>query len=426
MSPTEELGRAIADEQDALLANDDDLRIVRERVLASVEAGPSRPRWRRSAVVLAAAAAVLAAVALLVVGLAPKKLEFTVGAMRTAGSVDQWLAAGTKPLTVDFSDGTRVALAPSSRARITAVEPTGATVAVETGHAEFAVVHRKHTSWRVTLGPFAVHVTGTRFNVDWDPDAQVMVLKLVEGRVTVSGCVLGDGRPVVAGETVRASCKERRVEITSAPPASASAAAAANPPASSAIAEVTPEALPLEGAAAADSAAPPGSAAPAESAAPAGPAKSDWRKLVRTGRYRDAYAAADAEGFDALCSRGSAGDLLMLGDAARLSGKLAKAEHAYLTLRQRFGGGGTGAVAAFMLARIAFDQRGAPGQAARWLQTYLSEAPGGPLAREALGRLIEAERRSGNRAGAEQTARQYLARYPSGPHAELARRVLGE
>ncbi len=423
MSPTEELGRAIADEQDALLADADDLRIVRERVLASVEARVAEPRWRRSVVLVAAAAALVGAIVLLVMRLTPPKLEFTVGAMRSAGSVDQWLAAGSKPLGVDFSDGTHVALAPAARARITAVEPTGATVAVETGHAEFAVVHRAHASWRVTLGPFAVHVTGTRFNVDWDPEAQVLVLKLVEGRVVVSGCVLGDGRPVVAGETVRASCKERRVEITSAPPASASAAALA-PSASAAVAEVAADALPLEGAPA-GSAAPEASAAPGERAS-AAPAAPDWRKLARTGHYRQAYAAADADGFQGLCGRGSASDLLLLGDAARLSGKLAQAEHAYLTLRQRFGGGGTGAVAAFMLARIAFDQRGSPGQAARWLETYLAEAPGGALAREALGRLIEARRRSGNSGGAQQAARQYLARYPSGPHAELARRVIGE
>lgn len=413
MSPTEELGRVVAAEQDALIARTDDLPIVRERVLASLDARAPRPAWRHPAALLAAAA-LLAGVALLLVipRFSARPLTFTVGATHSAGAVDQWLAAGKQPLSVDFSDGTRVALAPDSRARITAVEPHGATVAVEKGHAEFAVTHTSHASWRVTLGPFSVHVTGTRFKVDWDPETETLVLELVQGRVIASGCVLGDGRPVVAGERVRAACKEHRVEITSGPSAAAHASPTA-PSAAASIAELSPEALPLE------------SATPADSAAPAPPAKPDWRALARTGHYRDAFAAADAEGFEGLCGSASAADLLLLGDAARLSGKIGKAEHAYLTLRQRFGGR-SGAVAAFMLARIAFDQRGSPGQASRWLETYLAESPGGPLAREALGRLIEARRRSGNSAGAAEAARRYLGRYPSGPHAALARSVLGE
>ena len=41
-----------------------------------------------------------------------------------------------------------------------------------------------------------------------------------------------------------------------------------------------------------------------------------------------------------------------------------------------------------------------------------------------MGRLVEAYRASGDLAAARAAARAYLARFPSGPHAELARGVL--
>jgi outer membrane protein assembly factor BamD (BamD/ComL family) len=78
-------------------------------------------------------------------------------------------------------------------------------------------------------------------------------------------------------------------------------------------------------------------------------------------------------------------------------------------------------MAAFLLGRASHGAT-----AARWFETYLEEQPGGNLAREALGRLIEAYQASGSKEAAVRTARQYLKRYPTGPHAELARRAVGE
>jgi hypothetical protein len=83
-------------------------------------------------------------------------------------------------------------------------------------------------------------------------------------------------------------------------------------------------------------------------------------------------------------------------------------------------------VAAFALGRIAFDQRADFGGATRWFRTYLAEQPEGRLARDALGRLMEARSRVGDAAGAQVEARKYLDRYPSGPHAEMARRLTAD
>jgi len=72
---------------------------------------------------------------------------------------------------------------------------------------------------------------------------------------------------------------------------------------------------------------------------------------------------------------------------------------------------------------LEFDANGAHARAAEWFQTYLREEPGGPMTREALGRLLESFERSGQRARAKEFALRYRREYPSGPHAELAARI---
>ncbi len=76
-------------------------------------------------------------------------------------------------------------------------------------------------------------------------------------------------------------------------------------------------------------------------------------------------------------------------------------------------------MAAFRLGQSA---KGA--QAAEWFSTYLKEQPGGALAREALGRLIEAHQAAGDPISGRAAAERYLKSYPDGPHATLARQAL--
>ena len=91
-------------------------------------------------------------------------------------------------------------------------------------------------------------------------------------------------------------------------------------------------------------------------------------------------------------------------------------------LRARFANSEEAAVAAFQLGRVT----GGGAASAQWFRTYLNERPGGKLAREASGRLLEALHRSGNSTEARAAAKRYLARYPSGPHADFAARILND
>jgi hypothetical protein len=110
---------------------------------------------------------------------------------------------------------------------------------------------------------------------------------------------------------------------------------------------------------------------------------------------------------------------LRLAQVAQLSGHRGTERESLLACRRRFPGTEQGAVAAYELGRAS-----TPAEAATWFDAYLREQPGGPLAREALGRLLEARAGAGDDVGARDAASRYLAKFPDGPQAPLARRVL--
>lgn len=428
-----ELGQKVASEQDAALAQHD-LGAVRQRLLQETVPLPSRSkRWhafsranafsRISAPALVAAGAVVAAAALafLVFGIdrgaQPDHLEFRVGGQ----AVDQdaldnwWSAPADKPLPIEFSDGTTVALEPKSRARVVEVQQSGAHIVLENGASRIHVVPREASRWQVSAGPYLVQVVGTRFDIEWGADDDVFVLRLHEGKVNLSGCLFGKGRSVVAGETVRASCKTRQYEI-----ATRDAARAASSPhqsqSQSAAPAKTENALPK----------PDTRVAVEKQTSEATSRTPQWKQLAHAGKYKQALEAANAAGFDAILDDASASDLSLLGDAARYSGRPSQAILAYEMLRTRFPGTSRAATAAYSLARTHFDQRAAYGEATRWFQQYLQEQPSGPLAREARGRLMESLARSGDRTGARRVAESYLKRYPDGPHATVAKGLTEE
>jgi TolA-binding protein len=151
-----------------------------------------------------------------------------------------------------------------------------------------------------------------------------------------------------------------------------------------------------------------------------------WKKLAEEGRYEEAVQAAEAVGFPALCGKLGPADLLRLAEVARFAGRPARAEQALVALRKRYARGRHAAIAAYTLGRTAFDQQAEYGKAARWFEVYIEEQPAGPLAREALGRLMEARQRAGLKEQARSAAREYLQRYPRGPHADIASRLTAE
>ncbi|MGK3985985.1 FecR domain-containing protein [Sorangium sp. So ce136] len=425
-----DLGRRVAALQDQAPEARLDHAAGRAR-LGAAELRASRPT-RPLAVRLGA----LAAAALLVVAIAagvvtrPRPLQFTLGAGEP-GAVGAWIAApSTAELPIHFSDGSWLLLAPGGRARVAAVDAEGAEIALERGALDLSIVHRDQTRWNVRVGPFQVHVVGTRFEARWDPATEQLVVALREGAITVSGPIVGVERAVRAGERLTISTAMGTLQVGALDEAPAPAPVATIPGAPA------PSAPPVEGTPSAPS---PGPPARVEEAAPppprarasaevaaalAPPAAPDWRALALEARYKDAVAAAELEGFDAICATASAGDLRVLGDVSRLGGSPARAEQAFTSLRARFPGSPEAAIVAFTLGRIAQDQSKDYAAAAGWFTRYLSERPGGENVAEAAGRLVEVTDRMGDEAGARRAAERYLAAHPSGPHAAYARDVL--
>ncbi len=426
-SALSELGTHVGQIQDEWLEHAVPLTSARVGFLLRLGSARKQSRAPRAMWLVAAAlslGAVLSAGAIL----GPKVLwaerPVSASVRSHAAAEDSWIRSeASEHLPIDFSDGSRITLEPGSRVRLAELRPNGATVAVEAGGLDVSVKHRAATDYRLTLGPFLVKVTGTRFNVAYSPERDSLRLSMREGSVVVSGCALGDPRPLRAGEALTASCRDSQFEISLGQLAKPDAAAAPKePPAAPADGPVLRgiDSLPMEG----EGVSEPAKEAP-RSLGLRAPADGPWQDLARAGKFNKALGSLDATGFQKECERGSSAELSLMADVARFGKRPQQAILALSTLRRRFPGSAGASVAAFNLARVHFDQRGAYHEAARWFRTYLKEQPGGPLAREAQGRLMESLYRAGDREAAARIADAYLTSNPAGPHARLARTLLG-
>jgi ferric-dicitrate binding protein FerR (iron transport regulator) len=171
VEPFELLGREVARQQQRLLEPGSHHERLKANILSRATE-VKRPRRRRPAVLALAAALVVAAVAVYWrSSVAPRDLVCFVGNADTPSRVGTWMSASdSQALKLRFSDGTRASLWPDARGRVTRLSPFGADVVVEQGRASFDVVHREHGHWQVSTGPFVVQVTGTRFDVEWQPE----------------------------------------------------------------------------------------------------------------------------------------------------------------------------------------------------------------------------------------------------------------
>lgn len=336
-------------------------------IAAARERFARSPRRARRAPALRGALAIAAAAAL---GLgawyalrddAPRR--YTVDG--APGETDAWIASHDAAVNVGFDDGTQFVLHPSGRARVTELGVDGATVRLEGGRLDADVVHRPSARWEVCAGPYRVLVTGTRFEIEWEPEPERLTVRMIEGAVRVSGPLLEPARALAAGQVLTADADEVSVR-RGAPATAATEAPAPEPP------------------------------APSEAAAPAGEEPAE-EAPTNASRVAPSDRAA----------------LWAAADRARYAGRAEEARRALLALRRDHHERGR---TSFLLGALAADA-GDRGEAIRWFETYLREHPRGALAEASLGRLVELQR-------SRSVAERYLASYPEGSHARLAREVL--
>lgn len=380
---------------------------------------PTRRRWLPAVV---AAGVVATAASVLWVLFTPTSLSVTVEGRGSQLAVGSWVSADQEEgLLLAFSDGSKVDLERNSELRLQELRETGAHLLLERGSVAVSVVHRKKTDWRLDVGPYHILVTGTRFSADWIPEKKAFKVAVQEGTVIVDGPMLTDGKSLSHGDDIYVSLEDNVVEINKTDRyekivSKAGAATEATFPKSSET---------LTAANRAELASP-----VVRDKAPAGAStaynESSWRVLAKRGDYAGAVAMAEKAGFKRVVGTSSLQDLMLLGDAARLAKKHARAAAVYKTVRHRFSRTSEAQRAAFALGRIAFQSFGKYREAARWFGLCYRENPKGTMAREAAGRLMEALNRAGDQAGARDAAKQYQARYRNGPHAKLAKQILSQ
>jgi hypothetical protein len=402
-----ELGRRVAATQDqdrALLGAAEQAHVSFIRAL--------RRRRHPVRTLLLAAAAIAMLGGLSAVFLGPNHpLTVAIGNSATSAALGASIAAPSDhEVPLQFSDGSTVALSPGSTAVIASLVRNGGTLRINQGKANIHVVHTPNSRWSVQAGPYTVIVTGTRFDIDWQPQLQQLMVKLTEGQIVVSGhssqppAQMSTGQQlVVVGDTWTIG---KLIEDASPKPLAAANTVSEGPFAVAADVEPHPAA-----AASINEV--------SNSATHALPSET-WQALANHGDYRAAFDLAERDGIERICRSSSSSELLSLAEVSRFAGHSERASQVLMTLRSRFGGSEDAAVAAFQLGRLTSNGR----QASDWFRTYLREQKRGELAREASGRLLEALSRSGDRAAAQAAANDYLDAYPHGPHAAFARKLL--
>jgi transmembrane sensor len=372
--------------------------------------GPRSIAWRWGAVGLAAAACGLAIMLiptdnrdeLAVVERSP--LEFRVdwveGGVSQLGA-GQPLVAGELPRSIVVSDGSRIELAPHGRMIVDAIRPNGATVVLERGEVSLAVHHADDTSWQVTAGPYAVHVTGTQFVVNWEPDEQRFRVAVSEGSVRV------EGPEGVLAEALGAGEQLLRPFDTSTDDTLGELAVLGD-------GDLEPDLEPdLEQTTS-------GPSKPSKASSPG------WDALFADSDYHGAWAALAARpgGIHGEAERaGDAKTMLDLADVARFTKHPSDTRKLLERLRTRYPDSSEAAEAAFALGRLAADG-GSQAKAVVWFERYLDERPNGSFVGDALGRLMDCHDALGQTDEAKSAATRYLARHPKGPHAAKAEKIL--
>jgi transmembrane sensor len=380
------LGR-VRDAQDAALEDASVRDAVEGRVVDAARApragSPARWPWVAAALVLLAVGATWS--------VTRTPVPLTYGVTGGVESIGSFVAAREGTAELAFSDGSALTLAESGALRVVALDAHGASVALEAGTLSAHVVHRDGTSWRVYGGPFAIVVTGTMFESTWDPRAARLHVEVTEGSVRVEGSCLEAPRAVTTGEEVDVSCPgwSETTVVTVAPRVDV-------------IAEE--ETLPV-----------PDRALARERPAPRSPSEADVPALAEPLVAPESDVVVDPPEAPADLDA-----MLESAQHAALAGDIATAERGFRGVRASSPGTDESALAAFLLGRLAFDEQRDYDEAARWFHTYGEERPNGTLAREALGRELEARVRSHDPSATE-VAQRYLARFPDGPHAARAR-----
>ena len=373
---------------------------------------------RRSPALKIVLAAAALAVAVSLFAFLGRDRALTYEVANAAVSEGGYVATATVQAYLRFSDRSEIEVAPATSVRVSGLEVHGARVMLEGGLLHVRIRPERRTSWTLEAGPYVVHVTGTEFDLAWRVDEQVLDLRLHKGSVIVEGPLADAGVRVSAGQHLVANHNAGTLSLVDelsvlpaareAPPPTASAPGASPVPAlAPSPIDVAPSTKPRDL----------GPIAKSHAEAPS------WQARVAHGDFDGVVADAERRGLDRALTESSATDLAALADAARYARREDVARRALGAQRTRYPGSTQARDAAFFLGGLAEGQK-ADAASLEWYDIYLGENPDGVYASQALGRkMMLLERLRGPRS-ARTVAAEYLTRFPEGPYAGSASKLL--
>jgi TolA-binding protein len=323
--------------------------------------------------------------------------------------------SGPHGIRLFFDEGSQCALTPGGRGRLRFDANAGVRLLLERGAASLQITPTPEPRWSIESGPFLVTVKGTDFTVGWDPTSEQFELTLRRGRVVVSGPLIGEAFVVRPGQMLSVSLPKAETVITEVRAGApvVSPAPSVTPAAGSPIpAPPPPNAVLRNGAVEAP--------APASST----PMARQWRAALANGEWDRIVAEAERAGIEASLEAASSDDLFALADAARYRRRLELAEAALRAQRRRFPSSPRAAEAVFLLGRVAELRPAGRAVARQRYDEYLTRAPSGTYAAEALGRKMTLVNEAEGAAKARPIADEYLRRFPGGSYAGAARTLL--
>lgn len=324
--------------------------------------------------------------------------------------------SGSSGIKLFFTEGTEFILMPGARGRLRTVDNRGAHIAIEQGSASFQVTPSKNARWLVDVGPFLVAVKGTVFTVSWDAASERFELRLRHGRVSVTGPVTGGEVSLRAGQRLVVSLPKAETVITEQTPEEAWLDPVVPAPSVHA-----PEALEAPSAVGSPVTERPRSPLAAKMDGSKSDGERRWPEAIATGKWDRILAEVERSGIKGTLERASSEDLFALADAARYRRRTSLAREALLAQRRRFPGSERALDAAFLLGRMEEDRGHGARRALGWYDEYLSRAPAGTYASEALGRKMTVTSSLEGPERARPIAEEYLRRFPNGTYAGAAR-----
>lgn len=371
-------------------------KITRRRSgLRAVEVRARRfPLWVRWAAPLSMAAT-LACAALFVghSGDEPERLSYVVTAASGPRKVDRgshrWTTEG-EPLLVSFSDESTVLLGARTSVDLIVAESGKVVMKLERGRVHAEVMHHEDTDYRFLAGGYEVVVTGTTFDLAYEPREDGGLLEMREGSVEVHG----------PDQRVTRVLGGRRLELPNPTQGKEEPAAAIDPspPAAVRLARAKPE--------------------KARAPGPL-PVAASYKVLARQARFAEIVSDAEKRGLDHILRSKPPEELSELAHAARYVGKTDIAVRVLVRVAEVYPTSSAARSAHFFLGRIAESTNDFQ-KAAREYDVYVRTRPGGSYVAEALGRRMAIAERSGDVTLATSLARQYLSRFPSGPYRSVA------